>query len=154
MVSTSPRRPVNSDGSQNAPQPQPMPATAEESLKLSMTAIEKGGVILVAAEGNITLADVDPVQKNPFETLLGVNWATNRVLLNMQNAAYIDSAAIGWLMNSQKCFRDAGGKLVLYHLHPTVRQLLDVLKLGRVLAVVNDESDARQAIAQQNGGVR
>jgi anti-anti-sigma factor len=118
-----------------------------------MVSIEKGGVILVAADANITAADVDPTRRNPFESLLGSNWAGNRVLLNMQNAAYIDSSAIGWLMVSQKAFRDAGGAVVLYNVQPAVRQLVDVLKLTRVLPITNDEAGARKII-EKSGGAR
>jgi anti-anti-sigma factor len=131
-------------------------------MKLSMVSIEKGGVILVAAEGHITAGDVDPAQKNPFETLLGVTWAGNRVLLNMEKSPYIDSSAIGWLMSSHKVFKDNGGALVMYNVQPAVRQLLDILKLSKVIVIAENEAAAREQIglsanttsASKAGGVR
>lgn len=136
----------------------PNPSTAGEAQpaaapKLTMVAIEQGGVVLVAAEANITAADVDPTRRNPFETLLGATWNANRVLLDMDRAGYIDSSAIGWLMSSHKSFREGGGALVIYNVQPPVRQLLDVLKLGRVLTLVADERAARQHV-QANGGAQ
>lgn len=144
MVSTFPTGPLSSTDSGSPPFTQN--PKAQETMKLAMVAIEKGGVIHVSAEGNITAADCDPNQKNPFEVLLGATWFTNRVLLNMSGAGYIDSSAIGWLMNSQKNFRDAGGKLVIFNIQPAVQQLLDVLKLGRVLTIAGDEADARKLL--------
>lgn len=166
MLSTSTPRSVHSRApAATAPLPrdgQPPAAAAAAALgtvesakmKLSMVSIEKGGVVHIAVDGQITSADVDPTQKNPFEILLGATWATNRVLLNMQNAPYVDSSAIGWMMNSHRGFRDAGGKLVMFNLQPAVRQLLDVLKLGRVLAIAGDEQDARAALTHEDGGAR
>lgn len=121
--------------------------------KLAMVAIEKGGLIVVAAEGSITATDVDPSRKNPFETLLGGTWFTNRVLLDMSRAGYIDSSAIGWLLSSHKTFSENGGGLAIHGLQPAVRQLLDVLKLGRVLTLATDEATARQQL-QSNGGAK
>jgi len=115
-------------------------------MKLSMLAIEKGGVIRVAAEGNITAVDVDPTEKNPLETLLGATWSSNRVLLDLSRTGYIDSSAVGWLMNTHRSFKEAGGKFVLYNVQPTVRQLLDVLKLSRVLPLAEDEAAARELV--------
>mgnify|MGYP000879405806 CR=1 FL=1 len=124
----------------------------EHALKLSMVSIEKGGVILVAAEGNITSSDVDPTSTNPLQTLLGATWCTNRVLLNMELSGYIDSSAIGWLMSTQKQFKDAGGKFVIYNVQPAVRQLLDMLKIGRILPIADDEAGARKLLAE--GGAK
>lgn len=121
-------------------------------MKLSMVSIEKGGLILVAAEGNITAADYDPVAGvNPLQTLLGVTWSSNRVLLDLGRTQYVDSSAIGWLMNCHKAFREAGGQLVIYNVQPTVRQLLDVLKIGRVLPITENEAAARDAVAAAGG---
>jgi len=144
MVSTSPAPKVNSDPAK-LPCAAPVAAgqgrgdsiTQEHAMKLTMVSIEKGGLILVAAEGNITAADVDPTVVNPLQTLLGATWSTNRVLLNMEQSGYIDSSAIGWLMSTHKAFKEAGGQMVIYNVQPAVRQLLDMLKIGRILPIAD-----------------
>jgi len=113
------------------------------TMKLQLVSIEKDGIVRVAAEGNITTADFDASGKNPLEKLLGVTWFTNRVLMNLDRTDYIDSSAIGWLIGTQKAFRDGGGTLVVHSLQPAVRQILDVLKIGRVVPMVADETEAR-----------
>jgi anti-anti-sigma factor len=116
-------------------------------MKLSLVSIEKDGIIRVAVDGNITMADFGAGEKNPMETLLGANWATNRVLLNLEKCNYIDSSAIGWLIQCNKQFKDGGGNFVCYGLQPSVRQILDVLKIGRVVPLVADEAEARTLAA-------
>lgn len=117
-------------------------------IKLSMVSIEKGGQVLVAAEGNITAGEgFDPGGPNPLQTLLGATWSNNRVLLDLTRCAYIDSSAIGWLMSTQKSFKQAGGTFVIYGVQPAVRQLLDMLKIGRVLPIAEGEAAARDLAA-------
>ena len=67
-------------------------------MKLSLLSIDPGGFIRLANEGNITSADFTADGKNPFEALIGANWSTHRVLLDLDKTAFIDSAAIGWLI--------------------------------------------------------
>ena len=112
-------------------------------MKLTLTSIEKDGIVRVAADGNITTADFDSSGKNPLESLLGVTWFTNRVLLNLDRTDYIDSSAIGWLIGTHKAFKEGGGTLVVHSLQPAVKQILTVLKIGRVVPLVADETEAR-----------
>jgi anti-anti-sigma factor len=112
-------------------------------MKLTLTSIEKDGIVRVTADGNITTADFDSSGKNPLESLLGVTWFTNRVLLNLDRTDYIDSSAIGWLIGTHKAFKEGGGTLVVHSLQPAVKQILTVLKIGRVVPLVADETEAR-----------
>jgi anti-anti-sigma factor len=115
-------------------------------MKLSLVSIEKNGVVRVAAEGNITTQDFSASDKNPLEKLLGVTWFTNKVMLDLDRTDYIDSSAIGWLIGSQRAFKDGGGKFVVHSIQPAVRQILDLLKIGKVVPLVADEPEARKNI--------
>lgn len=155
MVSTSPRPKVHSTpdrrsgGNENSTVGTNL--KDESSMKLSMVSIEKGGLILVAAEGNITATDFDVAGTNPLQTLLGATWSSNRVILNMEKTAYIDSSAIGWLISTRKSFADAGGAIAIYNVQQAVRQLMDMLKISRVLPIADDEAAARKLV---DGGAK
>jgi len=117
-------------------------------MKLSLVSIEKNGVVRVAAEGNITTQDFQsPDNKNPLEKLLGVTWFTNKVMLNLDRSDYIDSSAIGWLIGSQRAIKEGGGMLVVHSIRPSVRQILDLLKIGKVVPLVADEAEARRLVS-------
>ena len=120
-------------------------------MKLNMISIEKDGIIRVATDGNITSADFDSSGKNPLEGLLGQTWYTNRVLLNMDRTDYIDSSAIGWLISCHKQFKEGGGPLVVHNIQPSVKQILDVLKISKVVPLCASEADARALVT---GGSR
>ena len=113
-------------------------------MKLQLVSIEKDGIVKVATQGNITSADIDTSGPNPMETILGANWAGFRTLMNMGDTQYIDSSAIGWLIGTSKSIKEAGGTLVVHDVQPAVRQVLDLLKVGRVVPIVDDEPAAKE----------
>src|SRR5688500_6330438 len=117
-------------------------------MKLSLVAIDKQGFIRVAADGNITSAafNGDATGKALMEGALGATWAANRVLLDLSKTNYIDSTAIGWLISSNKQFRTNGGQLVVHSGQRAVRAVLDLLKIGKVVPIVEDEAAAKALV--------
>jgi anti-anti-sigma factor len=115
-------------------------------MKLSLSRIDKGGFVCLAADGMVTMADVQGAN-NAFEGVLGPAWATNQVLLDMSRVTFIDSAAIGWLIDSNKTFKQSGGRMVPHSIPPRVKQVLDLLHIGKAIALAENEQAAQQMIA-------
>ena|ERR1700728_4515162 len=112
-------------------------------MKLSMISIEKAGYVKLLAEGEITSGDLlDAKLHNPLESVLGASWASNNVLLSLAKTPFIDSSAIGWLLDSHNKMRQSGGKLVLHSAQPRVSELFSLLKLTTVLNLMDDEASA------------
>lgn len=80
-----------------------------------------------------------------LEQLLGPDWAGQRVALGFGAADYIDSAVIGWLLSLNKSFDQAGGRLVLHSMSPSVKRVITMMRLENVL---NIAEDLPQAIEQ------
>ena len=130
---------------------------------LSLTSIEKTGCVRIAAEGRITAQDlmgipgtepVAPGSNNPLYGLLGPTWADNQIVLDFAQVTWVDSAALGWLMTCNKQCRNAGGALALHSVQPAIRQLMDLLKITKVLNVAEDESSALLALAAEQPKTR
>jgi anti-anti-sigma factor len=116
-------------------------------MKISLISIEKAGFIKLAIEGDVTSDDfLDNKSVNPLETVLGASWASNNILLNLARSSFFDSSAIGWLIDSHRLSRTAGGKLVLHSAQPRVGDLFDLLKLRSVLNLKDDEKSAQEFI--------
>jgi anti-anti-sigma factor len=112
-------------------------------MKLSLVAIEKAGYVRLSAEGEITSRDfLESGGTNPIETVLGNAWAANNILLSMERTIFIDSSAIGWLIDSQRKSKAAGGKLVLHSAPARVRDVFDLLKMRSILNLKDDERAA------------
>ena len=119
--------------------------------KLTLISIEKEGFVRIASEGDLTSADIHQghtLGKNLLEPLLGSNWATQRVLLDLGKTQYLDSAAIGWLIGSNKQFKSKGGALVVHSIDPRIRQMLGLLKVGQVVSLAADEAEARTLLSK------
>jgi anti-anti-sigma factor len=120
-------------------------------MKLTVQQIDGSGLVRLAAEGDVTILDANPIT-NPLLQVLGPQWASYRVVLSMAKCAFVDSSAIGWLLNCQKEFAKAGGIMVIYAAPKAVRQTLDLLRLREALKVVDDEAAAHAMIAAQAQG--
>ncbi len=116
-------------------------------MKLTLISIEKAGFVKLAAEGEITNRDFLDAGKNPLEVVLGANWASNNISLALDKITFIDSSAIGWLIECQRRSKTAGGKLVLHSASPRVRDVFDLLKMRTVLNLVDNEPTARKVFA-------
>ena len=114
---------------------------------LNLVSIEKDGSIRVAAGPDITGTNASAAGVNPLERLLGPGWAGYRVLLDFGRTTFIDSAGIGWLLSSQKQFRIKGGALAVHSISPRVRQILDLLRVGKAVPLAADETAARELLA-------
>jgi anti-anti-sigma factor len=116
-------------------------------MKLSLVSIDKAGYIKLQAEGEITSGDLlDAKLHNPLEAVLGESWASNNVLLSLAKTPFIDSSAIGWLLDSHNKMRQSGGTLVPHSAQPRVSDLFALLKLRSVLNLKDDETSAHEFI--------
>jgi len=116
------------------------------ALKLSVISRDPASVTRLAAYGEATASDFPNPDNFHFDKLLGPSWRSQRVALDMDAVPYLDSAAISWLIGSQKQFRDAGGFLVLHNVQPHVRNILHLLKVERVVPVCEDVDAAKAAL--------
>jgi len=110
-------------------------------MKLSVTSIANG-LVRVAAEGEITVRDFQAEARDPLAVLLGDKWPTQKVIVDMSGVTFVDSSAVGWLITWRRQFERGGGMIVLHSVQPRVRQVLDMLKVGRVVPLVASEAAA------------
>ena len=122
-------------------------------MKLNVVSIEKE-LVRVQAEGDITTHDFTADGRNPFESLLGSRWAAHQVLVDLRAVPFADSSAIGWLMTSRREFERGGGLVVLHSVQPRVRQVLDLLHVGKAVPVVDNEQAALTVVAAAAAGLR
>jgi anti-anti-sigma factor len=115
-------------------------------MKLRLREIDKSGVVRVNAEGDITIRDFSDPGKNPLELVLGEGWAGHRVLIGLDKISFIDSSAIGWMIDCNRKFKENKGRMILYAPTPRVRDMIDLLKMREVLEIHETEAEAAAAI--------
>jgi anti-anti-sigma factor len=73
------------------------------------------------------------------------------VALDLAAVTYLDSAAIGCLMDIHRLLKEAGGVVRLFGLQPRVRTMISMTGVLRIVEAHEDEADALQAFAAQGG---
>jgi anti-anti-sigma factor len=112
--------------------------------QLSLISRDDDGVTVVGACGDATAADFPSTNQIHFDVLLGSEWASHFILMDMEHVPYIDSSAIGWLMAAQRECRAAGGMLALHSLQPSVRNVLEMLKVDRLVPLATTPQAGRK----------
>jgi len=115
-------------------------------MKITLNDIDPAGVARVAVAGDVTIQDFADGGPNPMESVLGTSWAAQRVLVSLDSVPYIDSSAIGWMIDCQRRFKSGGGCVVWHSPSTRVREMIDMLKMRNILDVRENESAARSAL--------
>ena len=103
---------------------------------------EIGGVIHLEASGDIRQEDV--WQRDPLEAMCGPEIFKKRVVLGLMETTSIDSSGIGWLLLSERRFREQGGRFILHSLPLMVSQVIDFLHVHSKLEIAEDRQAAER----------
>lgn len=71
---------------------------------------------------------------------------TRRIAVDLSTLAFINSAALGYLVKAHKTLAEKGGRLALVRLTPGLKNLLQMTALDEVLTVVEDDAAALEAL--------
>ncbi len=112
-------------------------------MALKMTNREMDGVAVVALDGRIVLGEESNALRERVKSLLAAN--QKKIVLNMSNVTYIDSAGLGTLVAAHHSARSQGASLRLSNLGAKFQEVLQVTKLLTVFEVCDSETAAIQS---------
>jgi anti-sigma B factor antagonist len=107
---------------------------------LRMTDREVNGVAVVEIEGRIVLGEESNAFRERVKGLLAAG--KKKIVLDMKNVTYIDSAGLGTLVASFHSARSQGATLKLANLGSKFREVLQVTKLYTVFETFDNEAAA------------
>jgi anti-sigma B factor antagonist len=113
---------------------------------LRMTDREVGGVTVLDLEGRIVLGEESNAFRERVKGLLANNH--KKIVLNMSNVSYIDSAGLGTLVATFHSARSQGGTLKLCNLGSKFKEVLQVTKLMTVFDVYENDTAAVQSFGK------
>ncbi|MSO48807.1 MAG: anti-sigma factor antagonist [Acidobacteria bacterium] len=99
-----------------------------------------GEVIILDLKGKITLNEGDEVLKDKINSLIMQD--KKRILLNLAEVPYIDSAGLGEIVRTYTTVNRQGGQLKLVNLTKRITDLLMITKLLTVFETFEVEQDA------------
>jgi anti-sigma B factor antagonist len=98
------------------------------------------GVVVLDLRGKITLGEGDELLKDKVNSL--VNQGFKKIVLNLADVPYIDSAGLGEIVRTYTTVSRQGGSLKLLNLTKRITDLLSITKLLTVFETFESESDA------------
>lgn len=101
---------------------------------------ETGSVTVLDLSGKITLGDGDTLLKDKLHSLL--HQGKKKVLLNLADVNYVDSAGLGALVSAYTTVTREGGSLKLANITRKLQDLLSITKLLTVFETFDSEDEA------------
>jgi len=118
----------------------------ENTVALKMTNREVDGVSVVALDGRIVLGEESNALREKVKGLIAEG--KTKVVLNMANITFIDSAGLGTLVAAHHSAKSQGAALKLAHLGSKFQEVLQITKLLTVFDVYNSEAEAVASFAK------
>ena len=114
-------------------------------MSLKMRTRESNGVMIVDLTGQITLGEASAAVRDEVRDQVGHGF--NKILLNLADVTYIDSAGLGELTAAYTSVKNRNGQLKLLNLTKRVHDLMQITKLYTVFDVYDDEKKAVASFA-------
>jgi anti-sigma B factor antagonist len=99
-----------------------------------------GDVVVLDVKGRITLGDGDEMLKDKVNAV--VNAGKKKIILNLADVPYVDSAGLGEIVRTYTTVSRQGGSLKLLNLTKRISDLLSITKLLTVFETFESEPDA------------
>jgi anti-sigma B factor antagonist len=111
-------------------------------MSLKLTTREVNDTIIIDLSGGVTMGESCAAIRDEIHDEIGHGY--KKVLLNLAEVSYIDSAGLGELTAAYTTIKNRGGQLKLLNLTKRVHDLMQITKLYTIFDVYEDE---RKAIA-------
>jgi anti-sigma B factor antagonist len=109
-------------------------------MSLKITSSEVDGVVLVALNGRIILGEESTALREKLKSLIAAG--KKKIVLNMAEIGYIDSAGLGALVAAHLSAKNAGGSIRLCNLGDKFQEVLQLTKMLTVFDVYDTEAAA------------
>ena len=118
-------------------------------MALKMTYREVDGVAVVALDGRIVLGEESNALREKVKSL--ISEGKKKIVLNMDNITFIDSAGLGTLVAAHHSAKGQGASLRLCHLGSKFQEVLQITKLLTVFEVYDTEAQAVSSFSKSAG---
>ena len=114
-------------------------------MTLKIATREVNGVVIIDLSGRLTMGEPCAAIRDEIRDEIG--HGHSKILLNLANVSYIDSAGLGELTAAFTTTKNRGGQLKLLNLTKRVQDLMQITKLYTVFDVYDNEREAIASFA-------
>ena len=104
-----------------------------------------GDVTVLDLKGKMTLGEGDELLKDKINSLL--QQGRRKVVLNLEEVPYIDSAGLGEIVRTYTSISRQGGRLKLLNVSKRIQDLLVITKLITIFDSYDGEAEAVKSFA-------
>jgi anti-sigma B factor antagonist len=108
-----------------------------------------GDITVIDMSGKMTLGEGDELLRDKVNSL--VQQGQKRIVLNLAEVPYIDSAGLGEIVRTYTTVSRNGGSLKLLNLTKRIQDLLSITKLLTVFETFESEADAVRSFSTSAG---
>ena len=105
-----------------------------------------GDLTILDLKGRLVAGDGDDVFRDEINRL--VQLGCRKVLLNLDEVAYLDSCGVGAIVSKYITLRKRDGQLKLYNLRPRSFRVLNITKLLTVFETFDSEARAIESFGR------
>ena len=109
-------------------------------MSLKLNSREVKDIVIIDVSGRLTMGESVAEIRDEIHDQVGQG--VHKILLNLAEVTYIDSAGLGELTASFTSMKNRGGQLKLLNLTKRVHDLMQITKLYTVFDVFDDEKQA------------
>ena len=114
-------------------------------MSLKLTTRDANDIVVIDLSGRLTMGEACAALRDELRDQ--IDHGVRKVLLNLGEVSYIDSAGLGELTAAFTSMRNRGGALKLLNLTKRVHDLLQITKLYTVFDIYDDEKQALASFA-------
>lgn len=107
-------------------------------MKIEERALEN--IVVLDLKGKLTIGEGDALLKETIQKL--IDQGHNKLLLNLEDVPYVDSAGLGEIVRTYTTVSRQGGSLKLLNLTKRITDLLAITKLLTVFDTFESEAEA------------
>jgi anti-anti-sigma factor len=108
-----------------------------------------GDVVVVDLKGKLTAGLGDQILRETIDELLAESW--KKILLNLSEVAFMDSAGVGELVAGLRTAKRFGAELLLLNASERVHSTLYIARLLPIFEIYKSEAEAMQRFASAAG---
>jgi anti-anti-sigma factor len=117
---------------------------------LNSTLVSERGVRILHAQGRITIGPELEQLRAAFDAALAEAADDVRLVLDLGDVPYLDSAALGEIVAQRRRVALLGGEVIVARPRGKVRDLLDLTRLERLVTIHDDLAHAVDALAREH----
>ena len=112
-------------------------------MKLELEILKKDGTSILKITGDVDLYSSPQVRKQVLSLISKKN---KNLLVDLADVNYMDSSGVATLVEALQLTKKSGGKLKLFSLGTTVKDVFELSRLDKVFDICDNEQQALEGI--------